>query len=234
MEAREASGKTVEEAVETALSEMGLNRSDVEIEVLQEGKRGILGWGGEEALVKVVPLASAGEGKSMEDEGNVKPVEAAPDDSAIGETARDVIEQILSLMDVSASVEMTISDGDDIPLTLEIKSDDPGILIGRRGQSLSALQYMVNFIASRKHQSGVRVIVDVAGYRKRRQEELGNTALRIADMVKSKGRSIMLEPMLAWERRAVHITLRDDLDITTGSVGTGDRRKVVVYPKKRS
>ena len=93
---------------------------------------------------------------------------------------------------------------------------------------------MVNFIASRKHKSGVRVIVDVAGYRRRRQEELSNTALRIADMVKSKGRSIMLEPMLAWERRAVHITLRDDTDITTGSVGTGDRRKVVVSPKKRS
>jgi len=140
MEAREVSGKTVEEAIETALSEMGLNRSDVEIEVLQEGKRGILGWGGEEALVKVIPLVSAGEGGGMVDEGRVNAVEAAPDNGAVGETARNVVEQILSLMDVSASVEMIKYDDDDIPLTLEINSGDPGILIGRRGQSLSALQ----------------------------------------------------------------------------------------------
>ena len=231
MEAREVSAKTVEEAVDLALDEMGLSRSQVEIQVLQEGKRGILGWGGEEALVKVIPLTSTGEGGAMDD---AKAMIADTDPGSSGITAKEVVEQLLALMQVSANVEVQQPETSESPLTLDITGDDPGILIGRRGQSLSALQYMVNFITSRKHKSGVRVIVDVAGYRKRRQDELQNMALRIADMVKSNGRSIMLEPMLAWERRAVHLTLRDNREISTGSVGSGDRRKVVVSLKKRN
>lgn len=231
MEAREVSAKTVDEAVELALKEMGLSRSDVTIEVLQEGKRGLLGWGGEEAKVKVTPLAP------IESE---QPVQKEPEQSAsttgtgtIDITAREVVEKLLALMEVPATVKVQMPDDGESPVTLEINGDDPGILIGRRGQSLSALQYMVNFIASRQHKSGVRVVIDVAGYRRRRQEELTNMALRIADLVKTKSRSITLEPMLAWERRAVHITLRDDTEITTGSVGFGDRRKVVVSPRKK-
>ncbi|MBT4511355.1 MAG: protein jag [Chloroflexi bacterium] len=229
MEAREVSAKTVEEAVELALNEMGLDRSEVEIEVLQEGKRGILGWGGEEALVKVIPLTPTGKRGTLD---STRGVGSDTESGLPDNTAKEVVEQLLSLMQVSATVEVRQPEDSESPLTLDIDGDDPGILIGRRGQSLSALQYMVNFVASRKHQSGVRVIVDVAGYRKRRQDELQNMALRVADTVKSNGRSVMLEPMLAWERRAVHITLRDSREISTGSVGTGDRRKVVISLNK--
>jgi len=216
MEALEVSAKNIEEAVELALNKLGLSRSEVEIEVLQEGKRGILGWGGEQAKVRVTPLTSA------EEPGDVAAI------------AKEVVEKLLFLMQVPATIQVMAVEDNESPLTIDISDGDLGILIGRRGQTLSALQYMVNFIASRKLKSGVRVIVDVAGYRKRRHEELQNLALRVAELVKSSRRSITLEPMPAVERRVIHLTLRNDPEITTQSMGYGDSRKVIVSPKRQS
>jgi len=216
MEALEVSAKNIEEAVELALNKLGLSRSEVEIEVLQEGKRGILGWGGEQAKVRVTPLTSA------EEPGDVAAI------------AKEVVEKLLFLMQVPATIQVMAVEDNESPLTIDISNGDLGILIGRRGQTLSALQYMVNFIASRKLKSGVRVIVDVAGYRKRRHEELQNLALRVAELVKSSRRSITLEPMPAVERRVIHLTLRNDPEITTQSMGYGDSRKVIVSPKRQS
>jgi spoIIIJ-associated protein len=225
-EALEVSAKSVEEAVELALNELGLDRSEVTIEVLQEGRRSILGLGGEEAKVKVTPLSIINQ-VNINQEGQ----EISPDGAV--DAAKEILDQLLRLMDVPATVEINSSEGDGTPATLDINDCRPGILIGRRGQTLSALQYLVNFMTSRKLRSSARVIIDVAGYRKRRIEELQNMAWRIADRVKSTNRAITLEPMLAWERRAIHITLRDDTETSTGSVGFGDRRKVVVSPRKR-
>ena len=136
-------------------------------------------------------------------------------------------------MEVESSIKIIPSDEEaEMPATLAITNDNPGILIGRRGQALSALQYMVNFLSSRQLKSGVKVMVDVADYRKRRREELENMALRIADLVRTNQRSITMEPMGAWERRIVHLTLREEEEIITGSVGYGERRKVVVSLKK--
>ncbi|MCL0056669.1 KH domain-containing protein, partial [Dehalococcoidia bacterium] len=122
---------------------------------------------------------------------------------------------------------------DQSPLSIDVSNGDLGVLIGRRGQTLASLQYLVNIIIGRKLKSGVRVIVDVAGYRKRRDEELQNMTLRVAELVKSTRRSITLEPMPAMERRVVHLALRDDPELATQSVGFGDSRKVVVYPKRQ-
>lgn len=235
MEAREVSGKTVEEAVDLALAEMKLGRADVEIEVLQEGKRGILGWGGEEARVRVTPLGSAATGEIVtESHGEAEQLRTEGGSASADIVGKEVAEELLRLMSVSATVELISPADGESPVMLNISGDDPGVLIGRRGRTLSALQYMVNFIASRKHKSDTRIIVDVAGYRQRRQDELKSMALRIADLVKSNRRSITLEPMLAWERRAVHLTLCQDEDISTGSIGYGDRRKVVISPRRRS
>jgi len=134
-------------------------------------------------------------------------------------------------MDVEADIEVVPSEGDKAPSTMEISTPNPGVLIGRRGQALSALQYMTNFLASRKLKSGVKVLIDVADYRKRRQEELENMALKIAQTVTTSRRSVTLEQMGAWERRIIHLALREENDITTGSVGYGERRKVVVSQK---
>ncbi|MCD5412557.1 MAG: protein jag [Dehalococcoidia bacterium] len=215
MEALEVSAKTVEEAVELALNELKLTRSEVEVEVLQEGKTGILGWRGEDARVRVTPLPSPEEG------GNVAVI------------AREVVEKLLSLMEVDATVQVSGGEDDQSPLSIDVSNGDLGVLIGRRGQTLASLQYLVNIILGRKLKSGVRVIVDVAGYRKRRDEELQNMTLRVAELVKSTRRSITLEPMPAMERRVVHLALRDDPDLATQSVGFGDSRKVVVYPKRQ-
>ncbi|MCL0073386.1 protein jag [Dehalococcoidia bacterium] len=215
MEALEVSAKTVEEAVGLALNELNLTRSEVEIEVLQEGKTGILGWRGEDARVRVTPLPSPEEG------GNVAAI------------AREVVEKLLSLVEVDATVQVSGGEDDQSPLSIDVSNGDLGVLIGRRGQTLASLQYMVNIIIGRKLKSGVRVIVDVAGYRKRRDEELQNMTLRVAELVKSTRRSITLEPMPAMERRVVHLALRDDPDLATQSVGFGDSRKVVIYPKRQ-
>ncbi|MDY6911555.1 MAG: RNA-binding cell elongation regulator Jag/EloR [Chloroflexota bacterium] len=229
MEAREVSARTVEEAVDIALGELNLSRSEVEIEIRQEGKRGILGFGGEDAIVRVTPLAPV---KSPRENSAKNELADSPD--SIGATAKEIVEDLLSLMDVEGTVQVTQAIDDDSPLTLNINGGDPGILIGRRGQSLSALQYMVNFLTSRKLKGSARVIIDVADYRKRRQEELQRMAWRVADSVRSTSHPITLEPMVAWERRAIHITLRDDKDIATGSVGFGDRRKVIISPRKNN
>jgi spoIIIJ-associated protein len=214
MEALEVSAKTVEEAVEIALNELNLTRSEVEIEVLQEGKTGILGWRAEDARVRVTPLPPPEEG------GDIAAV------------SREVVENLLFLMKVDATVQVAGGENG-LPLSIDISNGDLGILIGRRGQTLSALQYVVSIIIGRKLKSGMRVTIDVAGYRKRREEELQNLTLRVAELVKSTRRSITLEPMSAMERRVVHLALRDDPDLATQSVGFGDSRKVVIYPKRQ-
>ncbi len=223
MEALETSGKNVDEAITAALQQLGLTRTEVDIEVIHEARRSILGLGGEDAIVRVTPLASS----QASDNNSSSPVEP----EIASNTACQILEQLLELMDVEADIVVVPADGDKSPSTMEITTPNPGILIGRRGQALSALQYMTNFLASRQLKSGVKVLVDVADYRKRRQEELENMALKIAQTVKTNNRSVTLEPMGAWERRVIHLILREESGITTGSVGYGERRKVVVSPR---
>jgi len=213
----EVSAKTVEEAIELALKEMNLARSEVEIEVLREGKSGILGWLGEDARIRVTQTQSPEEDEDM------------------ATIARGVVEDLLSLMEIESTVQILDAEDDQSPLRVDISSNgDLGVLIGRRGQTLASLQYLVGIIIGRKLKSGGRVIIDVAGYRKRRDEEIQNMTLRVAGLVKSSGRSITLEPMPSMERRVVHIALKDDPDLATQSVGFGDSRKVVIYAKKQS
>lgn len=238
MEALEVSGKSVEEAIESALQKLGLPRSQVQVEVIQEARRGILGFGAGEAKVRVTPLAAAPTAPPVPEKGPTPVPSPSVSTGASGgpapSMAREVTEQLLALMKVPATVEVQSPAERESPEILNIVLDDPGMLIGRRGQTLSALQYLVNFIASRKLKGEVHTVIDVAGYRMRRQEELKNMAIRIADLVRTNRRSITLEPMLAWERRIVHLTLKDDPDVNTGSTGYGERRKVVISPKKRS
>lgn len=216
MESVEISARTVEEAVEAALSELGLDRSEVEIEVLKEGKVGLFGLGGEEARVRVTPVA--------------RPAIAPGDVAAM---AKDAVEKLLFLMKIPATVQLREEDEAPFSATLDIEGEELGLLIGRRGQTLTTLQYIVNLIVSRKLKSGVRINLDVAGYKQRRQEELHNLALRIAELVKSTKRAITLEPMSPSERRVVHLALRDDPEVITQSVGEEENRKVIVSLRRR-
>ncbi len=218
MESIEVSAKSEEEAIEIALAELGLGRSEVEVVVIKRGKSGLFRLGSEEVTVRVTPLALlSGEGTDS------------------GGMAKEALEGILPLMGISASVGLVVEEsGDETSVTLDISGDDLGILIGRRGETLASLQYMINLIISRRLKSRAGVTVDVEGYKKRRHESLRLMARRLAEQVKTSGRSVTMEPMPAAERRIIHLELRDFPDVTTQSIGMGEARKVAILAKGNS
>lgn len=211
MEEFEVSAKTVDEAIEQALNQLQVDRSEIQIEVLSKGKQGIFGFGSEEARIRV------------------KPQVHIPAEEVAG-LAKEVLEKILSLMKVQAAVSLR-QDSSEEGLVLDVTGNDLGILIGRRGDTLSSLQYVVNLIVSRELKFHAGISVDVERYRQRRYDSLRNLALRVADEVSLSEHSIGLEPMPSWERRIVHLALHDDLRVTTQSVGQGESRKVVISLK---
>ncbi len=154
------------------------------------------------------------------------------------ETARDILETLLDLMGVATVVtpvaEFTIDgdEGAEPTITLDVRGDDPGILIGRRGQTLSCLQYLVRIIVGHQTQEWPPIIIDVEGYKQRRFEALQAMANRIADQVKTRGVPFALEPMPAFDRRIIHLCLAGHPGVTTQSDGEGEMRKVVIHPKE--
>jgi len=211
MESLETSAKTVEEAVALALEKLGASRDEVEVVVLKEGKPGFLGLGGEEATVRVLRRQS-------EEERQAAVI-----------LAKEVLERLLSLMKVSASIEeKEPSEEGRALILLEITGDDLGILIGRRGQTLSSLQYLLYLMVGHQLKAHVPVTIDVAGYRERRQEALRNLAWRMAERVMATGQPVPLEPMPARERRIIHLALQDYPGVITQSIGEGEDRKVTI------
>jgi spoIIIJ-associated protein len=151
--------------------------------------------------------------------------------------AREILEFLLERLDIEGSVtvctEDDISDepGEPIPIGLEIKGEDLGILIGRRGQTLASLQYIVRLMTTHQTGSYTPIVIDVEGYRKRRDASLRALALRIADQVKSRRVPFKMEPMPAYERRVIHLALAQHPDIVTSSTGEGELRRVVISQK---
>jgi spoIIIJ-associated protein len=249
MESVEVSARSVDEAIDIALTELGLKRTQVSIEVLTAGKAGLFGLGGEQARVRVTALegetprpARAAE----EDEDEPMPPELLDDERAHVDIAeldseevrgaeeflRDLLEMIEIDADVSVREPETPADGlGRSSAVLDIEGEDLGLLIGRRGTTLSALQYLVNVMMTRKTGSKVLVTVDVEHYHRRREETLQGLARRMADRVRQSRRPMTLEPMPANERRIIHLALAQDNSVQTGSVGMGDERKVVIRPR---
>jgi spoIIIJ-associated protein len=212
----------VEEATKKALTQLNVGLDEVEVTVLNEGRCGILGLGAEDARISV---------KLREKSQNVQ-------DSNVATGARAVLEDILSKMGINAEIKMEygteiVDDDEGNPITLNITGNDLGSLIGRRGQTLDALQYLVRLITAKQTKSRAPIIIDVEDYKKRRYEDLRTLALNVAEQVKSKKSSLRLEPMSAFERRIIHITLADDPDVTTESIGEGDARKVMILLKSK-
>jgi spoIIIJ-associated protein len=215
-EAVEATGKTVDEAVENALAELGLERHEVSVEVLSEGRGGLFGIGGEQARVRVTQATH----------------EIVAGDEELA-WARETLERLLDLMHLDAEVSIRAPEtpGDGLGRTkavLDIYGEDLGVLIGRRGTTMTSLQYMVNLLVGRKFANAGPYHVDVEGYRRRREESLRDLAFRMAERVRNTGRSITLEPMPANERRIIHLALAKDPMIETSSVGVGEGRKVAI------
>jgi spoIIIJ-associated protein len=243
-ESVEVSAKTVDEAIDNALEELGLKRSQVHIEVLTAGKPGLFGLGGEQARVRVTALE---EGMGRPAPSEEIPDEQIPDaevEIEVGdihspevERAADYLRQLLELAEIEAAVSVRRPEtpGDGLgraTAVLDVEGDDLGLLIGRRGTTLSALQYIVNLMVSHQSQSQVLVSVDVEHYHRRREESLYGLASRMADRVRQSGQAITLEPMPPAERRIIHLILAEDPDVSTGSIGSGDGRKVVIRPRQ--
>ena len=212
-------GKTVEDAIEIALRELDVDRGEVEIDVISRGKAGVFGLGSEPAKVKVskVVLSSSKEVDSSSD---------------VIRVARETIAELISLMDVDVMCNLRQAESEEVggPL-FEIEGDDSGLLIGRKGETLRSLQFMVRFLVSRKTGERANLSVDVEGYDDRRRQSLSSLANRVAQRVVKTGRSIELEPMNPRERRLVHITLSENGDVYTESSGTGEGRRVVILPR---
>ena len=223
MEEVEGSGKTVDEAIASALEQLQLDRSQVEVEVISQGRTGLFGLGGENARVLVRPVATEQVGL----------------ESPTIKMAVEFLQHLLELMSIDAEVTARLPEtpGDGVgraSAVLDVAGEDLGILIGRRGSTLASLQYMVNHMVSRQLKSKALVSVDVEGYRRRREENLKGLSLRLAEKVKASGRTITLEPMPANERRIVHLALADDSRVTTFSLGDGETRKVAISLRRRS
>ncbi|MFH1381284.1 MAG: RNA-binding cell elongation regulator Jag/EloR [Chloroflexota bacterium] len=227
MESLEMKGKTVEEAIQRALEQLGVRREEVEITVVKEGRGGILGLGAEEAVVRVTPHEPAPPEADEQSSGDVT------------EVVKDVLEKLISLMGVSGSVSLQSQPVVDqkidtsASVVLDIKGDDLGILIGRRGQTLSCLQYLVRLMVGHQTKTWVPIVIDVEGYKQRRYKALQTFALNIAEQVKVRKAPFTMEPMPAYERRIVHLTLSNHPNVTTESIGEGDARKVIVLPRKQ-
>jgi spoIIIJ-associated protein len=209
MEAIEITAATVEQAIEKAEVQLGLSREQFEVEVIREGKSGILGLGNEEALIRVIPLTPP--------EKDVVPI------------VREILDKLLKLLGVIGSIEVVY---DETPLTLNVKGDDLAILIGRRGQTLACLEYITKLMVAGQLKTWLPLKVDVAGYKKRRRDSLQRLASYLAEQVTTGRRAITMEPMPADERRIIHLALADNPDVTTQSIGEGENRKVVVLPKQ--
>ena len=167
-------------------------------------------------------------------------MELSEEQSKIAEVATEVLETLLDLLEISASIARTegyfVKDEEEVDATiaLDIEGDDLGILIGRRGQTLASLQYLVRIILGHKTGSELPIIIDVEGYKRRRCESLRALAWRMAEQVKVKRVPFALEPMSAFDRRVIHVALVDHPDITTESTGVGELRKVVILPRDLS
>lgn len=241
---------TVEEAVDAALEELGVQQDAVQYEVLEEPGRKVFGLGGEKPArvrvwIKPDALNEIEEARRVardvleveEGEGEqVAAVEAAPAEEfsdeeldRVADTAVETVKRILDGFGIAADIEEY--EGDEREIILDIVGGDVAVLIGRHGRSLEALQVLVSAITNKRLGFRYPVVVDVEGYRHRRRQKLEELAGRTADRVARQGAPIRLRPMNAYERRIVHVALRNDRRVTTASEGEDPFRAVVVMPK---
>ncbi len=316
MPTRQFTAKTVDEATDLALETLGLNREEVEIVVVNPGRSGILGFGGEPAEIHVTLIdeqveeappveaqptegdeasderpqrrsrggrnrrgrgrgrgrgradsQSSDEDAPLSDDPGATPEPAmvadSDDDSEeasapvaatkseprqqrerrereprqpgpdpeVEKVAAEVLDYLLGAMDVTVQTFVSEEDSTDSDVAFELEGEDSGLLIGRRGETLQSLQFLLNMIINKRIERSCYVTIDVEGYRERRQENLAETADRAADRAVGSGREQTLQPMTAADRRIIHMTLADHPDVMTESSGEGDQRRVVILLK---
>ena len=205
MKTLEATGKTYEEALMAGLAQMGLPSDKVDVEVLEEGSKGFLGIGAKPYRLRLTKK----------------------DTPALG--AEEFLQNVTELMGLD--VVLDVQDEEEA-LRIEMQGDNQGILIGHRGETLDALQYLTSLLVNKGGKDYRRVTLDTEGYRAKREQTLINLANRMAAKVQRSGRRMVLEPMNPYERRILHATLQDNPHVTTHSEGEEPNRRVVIAPKR--
>jgi spoIIIJ-associated protein len=211
MEFFEFEGKTTEEAIEQACAHFQRPPEGLDIEIVSVGSPGLFGLGGRKARVRV----------ALRDET----------DADMLPQAQELLEHLLELMGEKAQVVSRLDEED--RLNLSIDAEDAGLLIGKQGQTLEALQYLLTKMIAKKARRKVRVFIDIESYRARHQDALTQLALKSGDKVKKSGRPVTLNPMNPHDRRIVHLALQGDREVKTMSRGEGLYKKVVVYPARK-
>jgi len=203
----EKKGKSVEEAIKAALDELGCDINDVSVEIVEEASKRLLGFmGNRPAVVKV----SLREKPEME--------------------ALKVVEDLLQRMKIDYQIEKV--EWDNGVTRINIVGNDMGLLIGRKGETLNALQFIAGLMLNRKREEKIRIVLDVEDYRKKREQSLESLALRLSEKVKQTQKNVIMRPMSSQERRIVHTILQEDPQLVTYSMGEEPNRKVVIALKK--
>jgi len=222
MKSAEGRGRTLEEAVDGALIQLGESRRNVDVKVISESP--------EETVVEVTVIAAPAQAAvAAAGGGGAVPPQSAEQAVREAQEAKTIVDQLLTHMGIRAQVGVR---GVGDAILLDVSGRDLGMLIGWRGETLRALQTITNLLVGRKLGPDRRVIVDVERYRQRREHTVKEIAFRAARQVKVTGDPITLDAMQAFERRAIHLALEDDPDVTTNSVGEEPDRRVVVLPRK--
>ena len=210
MEYIEVSAKTVNEAITEACQKLGVTSDRLEYEVIEEGSSGFLGIGSKPAMIKAA----------------VKVIEVSLEDRA-----KTFLNDVFSAMDMNVVVDVIYNETERA-MDIELSGEEMGVLIGKRGQTLDSLQYLVSLVVNKGEQNYIRVKVDTENYRSRRKDTLENLAKNIAYKVKRTKRAVSLEPMNPYERRIIHSALQNDKYVVTHSEGEEPFRRVVVSLKK--
>ncbi len=253
----EKTGKSVEEAIANALTELHVAKELADVEILDEGKKGFFGFGQKDAKVRVTVSAKEtekmralsmetaeemggqsvikeefhGEIEEKAEEEQAKELKTfVVNDEAVNK-ARDFLQQVFTAMKIEVVMEKFIKKSDG-SVTFNLHGDDMGIMIGKHGQTLDSLQYLTNLVANKNSTDRVHIIIDVENYRDRRVKTLSRLAIRLADKVKGSGEKVVLEPMNSHERKIIHITLQSDNRVVTSSEGDEPLRHVVIELKK--
>ena len=229
METYEFEGKTTEEAIQNAARELNLPVEELSVDVIEPGSAGIFGLvGGRKAKIKVTlktPSELEEEGEEEEQEPGERREEPQENDVSF---AKRTLEEILALIPVEATVAASRGEG---RITLKVQGDRSGLLIGRKGKTLDALQFLVNKIVSKALDKKIDVVIDSENYRRRREDSLTQLALKMGDKAKRIKKPVTTNPMNPHDRRLIHLALKDDEHLETRSRGEGLLKRVVIIPK---
>jgi len=244
----ETEGDTIDAAIDNALKQLGVAREQVTIDILSEGRKGILGFGAQKAKVraalrkKTIEISQPRPVEAPIARSPVAPVTAvaaeidqppvlAVDATVLTEKAKAALVEILHFMGMVATVEQKAA-ANGAEIILEVKAENSGLLIGRKGQTLEALQYLVDRIAGERQGSeGPHVVIDIENYRERRRRALEDMALRLGEKAKRQRKTVTVDALSAADRRVIHAALQDDPWLTTKSLGQGSYRRLLIIPE---